>query len=77
MEPENALAGAPDEPRLPLRLLLLHCAPRELGRGYRVRSIDAVIDDIKYQQSLNGTKYFFMVDNHFTVKRDRTKELLT
>ena len=51
-------------------------APRELGRGYRVRSIDAVIDDIKYQQSLNGTKYFFMVDNHFTVKRDRTKELL-
>ena len=51
-------------------------APRELGRGYRVRSIDSVIADIKYQQNLVGTKYFFMVDNHFTVKRDRTKELL-
>ena len=51
-------------------------APRELGRGYRVRSIDNVIADIKYQQSLHGTKYFFLVDNHFTVKRDRTKELL-
>ena len=51
-------------------------APRELGRGYRMRSIDNVIEDIKYQQKLVGTKYFFLVDNHFTVRRDRTKELL-
>jgi radical SAM superfamily enzyme YgiQ (UPF0313 family) len=51
-------------------------APRELGRGYRLRSIDAIIEDIKYQQNLVGSKYFFIVDNHFTVKRDRTKELL-
>ena len=51
-------------------------APRELGRGYRLRSIDSVIEDIKYQQRLVGTKYFFLVDNHFTVRRDRTKELL-
>ena len=51
-------------------------APRELGRGYRIRSIDGVIADIKYQQKLVGTKYFFMVDNHFTINRDRTKELL-
>ena len=51
-------------------------APRELGRGYRLRSIDSVIADIKYQQKLVGTKYFFIVDNHFTVNRDRTKELL-
>jgi radical SAM superfamily enzyme YgiQ (UPF0313 family) len=51
-------------------------APRELGRGYRLRSIDSVIADIKYQQKLVGTKYFFMVDNHFTVNRERTKELL-
>ncbi|MFQ5872340.1 MAG: B12-binding domain-containing radical SAM protein, partial [Dehalococcoidia bacterium] len=51
-------------------------APRELGRGYRLRSIDSVIADIKYQQKLVGTKYFFIVDNHFTIKRDRTKELL-
>ena len=52
-------------------------APRELGRGYRLRSIDAVIEDIKYQQSLTGAKYFFMVDNHFTINRERTKELLS
>ena len=51
-------------------------APRELGRGYRLRSIDSVIADIKYQQKLVGTKYFFIVDNHFTVNRERTKELL-
>ena len=51
-------------------------APRELGRGYRLRSVDSVIADIKYQQELVGTKYFFIVDNHFTVNRDRTKELL-
>ena len=51
-------------------------APRELGRGYRLRSIDSVIEDIKYQRELTGAKYFFIVDNHFTVKRDRTKELL-
>ena len=48
-------------------------APRELGRGYRIRSIDSVIADIKYQQKLVGTKYFFMVDNHFTVNRERTQ----
>lgn len=41
-----------------------------------MRSIDNIIEDIKYQQNLVGSKYFFIVDNHFTVKRDRTKELL-
>ena len=51
-------------------------APRELGRGYRLRSVENVIADIKYQQKLVGTKYFFMVDNHFTVNRERTKQLL-
>ena len=51
-------------------------APRELGRGYRLRSIDSIIADIKYQQQLVGSKYFFIVDNHFTVNRERTKELL-
>lgn len=49
-------------------------APRELGRGYRLRSI---IQDIKYQQNLVGAKNFFIVDNHFTVNPERTKELLT
>ena len=51
-------------------------APRELGRGYRLRSIDSIIEDIKYQQNLVGSKYFFIVDNHFTVNRQRTKDLL-
>ena len=51
-------------------------APRELGRGYRLRSIDGVIADIKYQQKLTNAKYFFLVDNHFTVNRQRTKDLL-
>ena len=51
-------------------------APRELGRGYRLRSIDSIIADIKYQQDLVGSKYFFIVDNHFTVNRQRTKDLL-
>ena len=74
-EPEDALAAPANLPGLPLRLLILHRA-QELGRGYRVRSIDSIIEDIKYQQNLVGSKYFFIVDNHFTVKRDRTKELL-
>tara|TARA_B100000315_G_scaffold217845_1_gene218747 strand:- start:2849 stop:4381 length:1533 start_codon:yes stop_codon:yes gene_type:complete len=52
-------------------------APRELGRGYRLRSIDSVIADIRYQQKLVGTKYFFIVDNHFTIDRERTKKLLS
>ena len=51
-------------------------APRELGRGYRLRSIDNVMADIKYQRNLVNSKYFFIVDNHFTVNRQRTKELL-
>ena len=51
-------------------------APRELGRAYRLRSIDSIIADIRYQQKLVGSKYFFIVDNHFTVNRQRTKELL-
>ena len=29
-------------------------APRELGRGYRLRSVDSVIADIKYQRQLTG-----------------------
>ena len=51
-------------------------APRELGRGYRVRDIENVIADIKYQRALTGCKRFFIVDNHFTVNRERTKALL-
>ena len=51
-------------------------APCELGRGYRLRSIDSVIADIKYQMKTVGCRRFFVVDNHFTVNRGRAKELL-
>jgi radical SAM superfamily enzyme YgiQ (UPF0313 family) len=51
-------------------------APRELGRSYRLRSIDSVIADIKYQMQFAGARRFFIVDNHFTVNRPRAKELL-
>jgi len=52
-------------------------APRELGRGNRLQSIDSTITDIKYQQELVGTKYFFIVDNHFTIDWERTEKLLS
>jgi len=52
-------------------------APRELGRGYRVRDIESVIADIKYQRALTGCRRFFIVDNHFTVNARRTKALLS
>ena len=51
-------------------------APRELGQGYRMRNVDSVIADIKYQKDLVGTRYFFIVDNHFTVNRAHSKVLL-
>jgi radical SAM superfamily enzyme YgiQ (UPF0313 family) len=51
-------------------------APRELGSDYRLRSIDSVIKDIKYQIEYTNAKRFFIVDNHFTLDRSRTKELL-
>jgi anaerobic magnesium-protoporphyrin IX monomethyl ester cyclase len=51
-------------------------APRELGRAYRTRSVENIIADIKYQQELVGAKHFFIVDNHFTVNPNRTKEIL-
>ena len=50
--------------------------PRELGRGYRLREIDNVIADIKYQINLVGARRFFIVDNLFTANRERTKKLL-
>ena len=51
-------------------------APSELGRGYRMRDIETVVADIKYQRELTGRRRFFLVDNHFTVNRERTKALM-
>ena len=52
-------------------------APRELGRGYRLREYrHHNRGTSSTSRNLVGSKYFFIVDNHFTVKRDRTKELL-
>lgn len=51
-------------------------APRDIGRAYRMRDIEAVVEDIRYQRELTGNKRFFVVDNHFTVNPKRTKQLL-
>ncbi|MBI2844211.1 MAG: radical SAM protein [Armatimonadetes bacterium] len=45
---------------------------RMFGRGYRFRSVDNVMDELK---QLNAQKVFFYDDN-FTVNRAHTKELL-
>ena len=51
-------------------------APRDIGRAYRMRDIEAVVEDIRYQRERTGRKRFFVVDNHFTVNPKRTKQLL-
>jgi anaerobic magnesium-protoporphyrin IX monomethyl ester cyclase len=51
-------------------------APRDIGRAYRKRDIEAVVEDIRYQRELTGRKRLFVVDNHFTVNPKRTKQLL-
>jgi len=47
------------------------------GRGYRMRSIDSVIKDIKYQLEFSKGGNFIIVDNNFTANKERTKALLT
>jgi radical SAM superfamily enzyme YgiQ (UPF0313 family) len=49
-------------------------APVMYGRGYRMRSIDSVVADIK--DKLRFGNYFLFVDNYFTANRKYTKELL-
>jgi radical SAM superfamily enzyme YgiQ (UPF0313 family) len=49
-------------------------APVMYGRGYRMRTIDSVITDIK--DKLRYGNYFLFVDNYFTANRKYTKELL-
>jgi len=45
------------------------------GRKYRAKSVDRVIEEIEYTQSIEK-KLIFMVDDHFAHDRKRTKELL-
>jgi radical SAM superfamily enzyme YgiQ (UPF0313 family) len=49
-------------------------APVMYGRGYRMRTIDSVITDIK--DKLQYANYFLFVDNYFTANRKYTKALL-
>jgi len=51
-------------------------APEELGTRYRTKSMDTVLYDIENGIGVTGSKTFLIVDNEFTVKRERTKELL-
>jgi len=48
--------------------------PVMYGRGYRTRSIECVIDEIK--DKLQYGNYFLFMDNHFTANREHTKKLL-
>lgn len=49
-------------------------APVMYGRGYRTRSIDNMVAEIK--DKLQYGNYFLFVDNYFTANRKYTKELL-
>ncbi|HBY95957.1 MAG TPA: hypothetical protein DEP84_18720 [Chloroflexi bacterium] len=50
---------------------------RQLGIGYRMRSIDNIIADIQYRIDYSGSKRFLFVDNHFVANPKFTRELLT
>ncbi len=50
---------------------------RQLGIGYRTRSIDNIIEDIQYRIAYSGSKRFLFVDNHFVANPQFTRELLT
>ena len=52
-------------------------APREFGRKYRTKAIETVIAEIDNGLEFLKNNTFVLVDNHFTVDRKRTKELLT
>jgi len=49
------------------------CSVTEMfGRGYRVRSIDKVMEEL----AMHGNKSIFFVDDHFVVNKNRTVEML-
>lgn len=51
-------------------------ASKMFGKGYRVRSIDSVIRDIRYQMEFSRDWSFLIVDNNFAADAERTKQLL-
>ena len=50
---------------------------RQLGVGYRMRSIDSLIREIKDRMAYSGSDKFLFVDNHFVANPRYTRELLT
>jgi radical SAM superfamily enzyme YgiQ (UPF0313 family) len=50
---------------------------RQLGIGYRTRSIDSLIEEIKYRIAYSGSKKFLFVDNHFAANPQFTRDFLT
>ncbi len=50
---------------------------RDLGVGYRMRSIDSIINEIKYRIEFTGSRRFLFVDNHFVANPKFTRQLLT
>lgn len=50
---------------------------RQLGVGYRMRSIDSLIDEIKYRIAYSGSRRFLFVDNHFVANPKFTRALLS
>lgn len=50
---------------------------RQLGIGYRMRSIDSLIAEIRYRMEYSGSKKFLFVDNHFVANPRFTRDFLT
>jgi len=46
------------------------------GPGYRTRSIDSIIGDIRNQMKFSSGRTFIIVDNNFAADKERTKQLL-
>ena len=50
---------------------------RQLGVGYRMRSIDSLIQEIKDRMAYSESDKFLFVDNHFVANPRYTRDLLT
>jgi radical SAM superfamily enzyme YgiQ (UPF0313 family) len=50
---------------------------RQLGVGYRMRSVDSLVEEIKYRIDYSESRKFLFVDNHFVANPRFTRELLT
>jgi len=50
---------------------------RQLGMGYRMRSIDSLVKEIKYRIEYSESTKFLFVDNHFVANPRFTRQFLT